>query len=264
MIYYNMTTLSETEISNPVELKGYQFSCDDIICQDIPAPLPGSEEGYFRMAIIGKSGSGKTNLLRCLTERNGKHKIYCKRFTNVFYISPSVKSMENRPKLPEDHFYTSLRDLPTIFDRIQNEEDKEGRTLLIMDDISQELKRDADLIIKQLFQNNRHLGRPLLDDNGNQLESGSVSIIILAQRLNNLPRAIRSQITHYAIFDPRATKSELHTIFDELIHVDKHIFNQILKKTFSKLYNFLFIDTNYSRMYNGFKSEFLVETDNYL
>ena len=125
MIYYNMTTtLSENEIENSVELKGYNFSCDDIICQDIPKPLPGSEEGYFRMAIIGKSGSGKTNLLRCLTERNGKHKIYCKRFTNVFYISPSVKSMENKPKLPEDHFYSSLRDLPTIFDRIQNEEDK--------------------------------------------------------------------------------------------------------------------------------------------
>ena len=256
--------LEEEEISNPVEIKKFSFKCDDVIDPEIPYPLPGAEEGWFRMAIIGKSGSGKTNMIRALTERGGKNKIYCKRFSNVFYISPSIKSMDKKPKLNESHFYSSLRDLPDILKRIQEEEDKDGRTLLIIDDCSHELKRDADEIIKKLFQNNRHLGRPLLDDNGNQLESGSVSVMIIAQRLNNLPRQVRSQITHWCLFDPRHTKSELQTIFDELIHCDKNIFNEMLSRTFNKPYNFLFIDTNKSKIFNGFKKEFKISQNNYL
>ena len=145
-------SLTEEELIDSVDIKKFNFKCDDIIDCDIPQPLPGSNEGWFRMAIIGKSGSGKTNLLRCLTERSGKNKIYCKRFSNVFYISPSVKSMDKKPKLDESHFYNSLEKLPEILDRIQNEEDKEGRTLLIIDDCSHELKRDANEDIKNYFK----------------------------------------------------------------------------------------------------------------
>ena len=94
--------IEEIDIKGCPELKKFNFNCDDIIDKDIPPPLPGSNEGWFRMAVIGKSGSGKTNLLRCLTERGGKNKIYCKRFSNVFYISPSIKTMDNKPKLKED------------------------------------------------------------------------------------------------------------------------------------------------------------------
>ena len=259
-----MSSLEEELVENPAEVKKYAFKCDDIIDNDIPNPLPGKEEGWFRMAIIGKSGSGKTNLVRCLTERGGKNKIYCKRFSNVFYVSPSIKSMDKKPKLPDNHFYSSLNDLPEILNRIQNEEDKEGRTLLIIDDCSHELKRDGNEIVKKLFQNNRHLGRPLLDDNGNQIESGSVSVIIIAQRLNNLPRQVRSQITHWCLYDPRHTKSELQTIFDELIHCDKYMFNEMLDRTYKTPYNFLFIDSNKSKIFNGFKKEFIINQKNYL
>ena len=236
-------SLIEEEIDGAVDIKKFNFKCDDIIDPDIPNPLPGAEEGWFRMAIIGKSGVGKTNLLRCLTERGGKNKIYCKRFSNVFYISPSIKSMEKKPKLDESHFYNSLNKLPEILHRIQTEENKDGRTLLIIDDCSHELKRDANETIKKLFQNNRHLGRPLLDDNGKQ---------------------IRSQITHWCLYDPRGTKSELQTIYDELIHCDKNIFNEILDRTYKTPFNFMFINSNKSKIYNGFKKEFIINQKNYL
>ena len=172
--------------------------------------------------------------------------------------------MDKKPKLDESHFYNSLNKLPEILKRIQEEEDKDGRTLLIIDDCSHELKRDANEDIKKLFQNNRHLGRPLLDDNGNQIESGSVSVIIIAQRLNNLPRHIRSQITHWCIFDPRHTKSELQTIFEELIHCDKKTYNEILNRVYKKPYNFMFIDANKSKIYNGFNTELKINSNNYL
>mgnify|MGYP003149974560 CR=1 FL=1 len=94
-----MTDLTEIDVEGHPIIQKYNFKCDDIICENIPPPLPGSNEGWFRMAIIGKSGSGKTNLTRFLTEKGGKNKVYCKKFNNVFYISPSVKTMDkNRRK----------------------------------------------------------------------------------------------------------------------------------------------------------------------
>lgn len=255
--------VNEKQICGCPDITKYNFICDDIIDNDIPPPLPKS---WFRMGIIGKSGCGKTNLLKNLCERGGKNKIYCKRFSNVFYVSPSVKTQSKKPKLDPDRFYDSIKELPTIIDRIQNEEGLEGRTLIIMDDISHELKQgNSQDIVKRVFQNNRHLGRPLEDEEtGEVIEGGSVSLIIIAQRLNNLPRYIRSQLTHYCIFDPRHTKSELTTIYDELIHTSKDNFNEILDKTYKKPYNFMFLDTNKSKIYNGFNTEFIIENNNYL
>jgi len=257
-------SITEVKIKNCPEVEKYNFKCDDVISEDIPYPLAGKNEGWFRMAIIGKSGSGKTNLLRFLTEKGGKKKIYCKRFENVYYISPSVKTMGTKPKLPQENFYESLNDLPKIYEDLESDE-KNGRSLIIMDDINHELKQSGQDDVKRLFCNNRHIGNPLLDeDTGEQISSGAVSSIIIAQRLNNLPRYIRSQITHYCIFDCRTTKSELETIYNELIHVDKKDFNSIISKVFKKPYNFIFIDTTKSKIFNGFESEFVINNENYL
>lgn len=257
--------IEEVDIEGCPELKKFNFNCDDIIDEDIPPPLPGRKEGWFRMGVIGKSGSGKTNLLRCLTERGGANKIYCKRFSNVFYISPSIKTMDNPPKLKNENFYTSLNELPKIFNKIEKEDDYEGRSLIIMDDVNHELKREGQDDVKRLFCNNRHIGRPIKNENGDIIEGGAVSSIIIAQRLNNLPRHIRSQISYWCIFDPRHTKSELATIFEELIHTDKKTYNELLRRVFDKKpYNFLFIDTNKGKIYNGFNTEFILNANNYL
>ena len=226
--------IEEIDIKGCPELKKFNFNCDDIIDEDIPPPLPGSNEGWFRMGVIGKSGSGK------------------------------IKTMDNKPKLKEENFYTTLNDLPAIFNKIENEDDYEGRSLIIMDDINHELKREGQDDVKRLFCNNRHIGRPITNENGDITEGGAVSSIIIAQRLNNLPRHIRSQITHWCIFDPRHTKSELATIFEELIHCDKKTYNEILHRVYKKPYNFMFIDTNKSKIYNGFDKELKITANNYL
>lgn len=256
-----MVNIEEINTNNDIELSGYKFNCDDVICDKIPYPLPNKT---FKIGLIGKSGSGKTNLLRNLTEKLGKNSIYAKKFSNVFYISPSIKSMNNKPKLPSDRFYSSLNNLPEIVNRMANEDNMEGRSLLIMDDITNELKTTGIMgeQLKTIYQNNRHLGRPLIDeDTGEQLEAGAMSSMILSQRTNNLPRFIRSQLTHIILFDCRSTKSEMETIFNEFFHCNKEVFNEVLRRTFDnpkEKYNFLFINLGNSKIYKNFDTEFII------
>ena len=260
-----MVEIEEIDTKNEIQLSPYKFDCDDIICDKIPYPLPNTT---FKIGIIGRSGSGKTNLLRNLTEKLGKNSIYARKFSNVFYISPSIKSMNKKPKLPADRFYSSLNDLPEIVERM-GQKDMEGRTLLIMDDITNELKTSGNMgeQLKTIYQNNRHLGNPIInEDNGEIEESGSMSSIILSQRTNNLPRFIRSQLTHIILFDCRSTKSEMNTIFEEFFHCDKDVFNEILRRTFDnpqEKYNFLFINLGNSKVYKNFDKEFIIPK-NYL
>ena len=110
-------SVEEIPIKDAVQTQKYNFSCDDVIDECIPYPLPGSDCGWYRLCIVGKSGSGKTNLLRFLTEKGGKNKVYAKKFYNVYYISPSVKTMDGKPKLPEENFYESkeMHDLLVSF-----------------------------------------------------------------------------------------------------------------------------------------------------
>jgi energy-coupling factor transporter ATP-binding protein EcfA2 len=251
-------SLAEEKIDDNIEIMPYKMSCDDIICKTIRHPLPGKDVGWFRMAIIGHSGSGKSNLVQNLTQKGGRNQVYNKKFENVFYISPSLKSMANPPKLPDDRKYESLNDLQDIIKRIQTDDEADGRTLLIMDDIAPELKQGGPAMddVKKVMMNNRHLGRPLLSEDGNQLSSGAVSSIIVGQKYTSLPRYIRSQITHWCIFPP-SSKNELSSIYEDCIHCDKDVFDEMVHRVKKNKYGFMFIDALNSRVYNKFDSEFI-------
>jgi len=250
--------INEIDVKDHAIIEPYKFSCDDVIDKNIPQPLAGSEEGHFKYLITGKSGSGKTSLVKGLIESK-KSNIYHRKFNNVFIISPSIHTQTKKPKLPKNRFYTSLSDLPEILNRIQTEDDLEGRTLIIFDDVANELKQSSPLMtqVKAVLFNNRHLGRPLLDENGKQLESGAVSSMWLVQKYTSAPTWLRSQITHHIIFPP-TSKKEIDSIYIDLIHIDRDLYEEILKRVKKKPYNFLFINANKSRMYNGFSKEFIL------
>lgn len=251
--------INEIDVKDHAIIEPYKFSCDDVIDKNIPQPLAGSEEGHFKYLITGKSGSGKTSLVKGLIESK-KSNIYHRKFNNVFIISPSIHTQTKKPKLPKDRFYTSLSDLPEILNRIQTEDDLEGRTLLIFDDVANELKQSSPLMtdVKKVLFNNRHLGRPLLDEDGKQLESGAVSSMWLVQKYCSAPTWLRSQITEHIIFPP-SSKKEIESIYEDLIHVDKNLYEEMLRRVKRKPYNFLFINANKSKMYNGFSKEFVLE-----
>ena len=60
--------LEEKEIKNHVTPAVFKYKCDDKM-EGIPYPLPDT---IFRMGLIGRSGSGKSNLVQALTQAGGK------------------------------------------------------------------------------------------------------------------------------------------------------------------------------------------------
>ena len=74
-------------------------------------------------------------------------------------------------------------------------------------------------------------------------QGGSVSVIITTQVYNKIPAPIRKTASHIVIYHTK-NKKELETIFDELVLIPKQEFYEILKYTFKKKNDFLYIDTN--------------------
>jgi len=129
------------------EIEAIKFNVDGKFNDKIKPPFPNSS---FFLTIIGKPGSGKTNLLvNMLTNKN----IYKRVFDKVLLVMPknSIKSLKNNifEDLPESQQFNELS--PDVFEAIKqfraefDEIDEEKRTrsknmLLILDDVTAQLK----------------------------------------------------------------------------------------------------------------------------
>ena len=83
---------TETAPDKPIVVSKFEMSCDQV-CADIPKPLP--QVLNFFMVIVGRPGSGKTNLLLNLTAKHGR--AFNKKFDKVFLWSPSLGTVNNDP-----------------------------------------------------------------------------------------------------------------------------------------------------------------------
>ena len=76
-------------------------------------------------------------------------------------------------------------------------------------------------------------------------EGGSVSVIITTQVYNKIPAPIRKTASHIFVYHTK-NKKELETIFDELVLIPKKDYYDLLKYTFQKKHDFLYVDVNKS------------------
>jgi len=214
-----------------ITLKKFEFSCDDLDLS-IPAPLPQSLN--FFALVSGKPGSGKSSLILNLLCKRGK--IYNKKFDRIFLFSPSLATMKGNPfeDLPEDQKYDELNkeEIESVLEEIDGSGDK---VLFILDDVVNDLAKDMKLqrLMCKVLMNRRHLCG----------EGGSVSVIITTQVYNKIPAPIRKTASHIFIYHTK-NKKELETIFDELVLIPKKDYYDLLKYTFQKKHDFLYIDVN--------------------
>jgi DNA polymerase III delta prime subunit len=231
--------IKEFEPEKKIRLSKFEFSCDELD-ESIPLPLP--QMLNFFMLICGRPGSGKTTLILNLIAKRGK--MYNKKFDKVFVFSPSLMTLKNNPfeDLPEEQTATELTE-ELLENSLALIKDTGEKCLFILDDVVNDIKRTTSIqnTLSRMLMNRRHLAGA----------GGSCSFIITTQVYNKIPAPIRKTASHIIIFHTK-NKTELNTIFDELIIIPQKDFYEILKYCFDKKNNFLFIDTNkgYNNMFH--------------
>ena len=193
--------------------------------------------------IVGKPGSGKTNLMyQLIKSKHLLNKCYDKIY--LFQPSPSRASMKDQlfDQLPEDQKFEELT-LENL-EMVKNSLDPDENSAIIFDDQGAYLKNnETKKLLKELIMNRRHL---------------HLSIFFLVQTYLSIERDVRKLFSNCFIF--RCSKKEMETIADELIEQNKEHLNEIVKIVYNKPYQYLFINTDSQRLFSGF-DELLINDD---
>ena len=193
----------------------------------------------FSMMISGRSGSGKTNvLLNILTKDN----MYNKYFHYTVVYSPTAGKFDDMYKilkLPEENFKNdfSAEDLNNLIESRKDLIAKKGiewvvknsRVLIILDDV---------------IANRDFLNSPEALKMFALLRHYQVSIIVLMQSYNKLPRALRINANATIVFP--STQSEVEVLLDEITPsgLSKKQFTKIIEHCTDGRYDFLYINNH--------------------
>jgi len=242
--------ITENEPDKKIVLSKFDFSCDEID-DTIPKPLPQTLNFY--MLIAGKPASGKTSLILNLIAKNNK--CYNKKFDRIYIFSPSLTTIKNSPfdDIPEDQIFNelTLEGLLKVQADIANSGEK---ILFILDDVVNDMKlKGVQLELTKMLMNRRHLAGA----------GGSTSFITTTQVYNKVPAPLRKVATQIILYSTK-NKTEINTIFEELILIPKDDFYEILRYCFDKRHNFIYIDVNkpYDKMFHKCFNELNFTSEN--
>ena len=239
--------------NDEIKLDIPKFLCDnDAVGSHLnDHPLTALLNVYGFTCLIGRPGSGKSSMaISLMTQKEPK--IYRKSHHHVIVMMPanSIGSLKKNPFkcLPSENIYNELTDqsINQVFQNIDSASKEDEKTLLFIDDMTADLKKSKFIIetLKRMIYNRRHL---------------KLNIIITAQSYVNMPLDIRKNITNLILFKP--PKKEMELIFAEMIESKKELFNEVMKITYDKSHNFLFVNIPSQRMFKNFDELIFHEDD---
>lgn len=183
--------------------------------------------------MIGRPKSGKTSLLYSfLKSRELLRNVFDKIF--LFQPAQSRESMKDKlfDSIPEEQKFEELN----LENLIQVEEDLEGNSLIIFDDMTAYLKDKAvRKKLKEFVFNRRHK---------------HLSIIFLVQSWLSIDKDIRKLFSNIFVF--KVSKNEMEKIFDEVVELPKEAVAPIMKVVFDQPHEYLFINTDSQRLFKKF------------
>lgn len=193
----------------------------------------------FSMMISGRSGSGKTNCLINILTNEYLLKDY---FHYIIVFSPTAGKYDDSYKalkLPPENFKTDFgpEDLNNLIESRKTLIDKKGiewvvknsRVLIILDDV---------------IANRDFLNSPEALKMFALLRHYQVSIIVLMQSYNKLPRALRINSNATIVFP--STQSEIEVLLDEITPagLQKKQFQKVIEYSTDGRYDFLYINNH--------------------
>ena len=235
-------------LNNAPDLKPVKMMCDVELSpklKEFPM-LDNHFNKYNTSVFIGGMGSGKTSLMV-----NFVKDIYKKVFDKIYLIMPpsSRASLQNNlfeKNLPRNQIYDELNEdvINDLFQKVEVNTSKGLKSLIIYDDVQRALKDKYVLkTLKMMILNQRHL---------------KTTNFIMLQNWFGLDLSLREVINNAIIF--KVGKRQSTKIFEELVEVDKDVFQDIVGLVFEKQYDWLMININEKRMYKKF-DEIVFETE---
>ena len=201
-------------------------------------PLPKKS---FAMYIVGRPGSGKTNLwLSMLLSKDPKY--YRKFFDKTYLVSgsmdtlPKAATKSRRTGVPENQQFRQINDtiIAHILAALRSEN---TNNLLILDDVIKDITSSTTL--SHVFLNRRHITH-----NSEEEGTSGLAIMVISQVYNLLPLQYRKSMSDVILFKTE-NKKELRSIIDELMYdLDEEQARKILDRVWSKKYGFLYIKSN--------------------
>ncbi len=193
----------------------------------------------YRMLVFSPSNSGKSNLIKNLIVRDefGYSKYYKQ---NIFLFSPTIHDdpIWKDLKLPKTHLYDEWDE--KIVENIMAYASQHSGALLILDDMitsSDAVNGKRGNLLKELFYQGRH---------------HKISIILVSQKLKDIPLGMRINSTHIICFNLR-NKNEEEAFLSENNYIDElpEKYNQAT----TEKYHFLYINKETGKAYHNFTQE---------
>ena len=193
----------------------------------------------FRLLIFSPSNSGKSNLIKNLITRpEFGYKDYYKQ--RIFLFSPTiaVDPIWSSMSLPKTHLHSEWDE--QLVQNILAFSSKHGGALLVLDDMvtsSDAINGKRGNLLKKIFYQGRH---------------HKVSIILVSQKLKDVPLGMRINATHTICFDLR-NKHEEDAFLDENNYIDD--LPSKYRQSTSEKYNFLYLNKEDGSAYHNFTTK---------
>jgi hypothetical protein len=193
------------------------------------------------MLIFSPSNSGKSNLIKNLiTRKEFGYATYYNQ--NIFLFSPTIHidPIWKDISLPKTHLYDEWNE--KTVGNILAYSSKHGGSLLILDDMitsADAVNGKRGNLLKKIFYQGRH---------------HKVSIILVSQKLKDIPLGMRINSTHIICFDLR-NKNEEDSFLEENNYIEN--LHEKYTQATSEKYNFLYINKETGTAYHNFTRELL-------
>ena len=224
-----------------------EFSGEADLIKSIEPPL---HQGSFFTILAGNPGSGKTNTALQLLIKNWAYQGH---YDRVIWVSPSSSSFPSQilDGIPEEQRYHELTQ-DTLHEIMKNIQDHmQGmKVLIVFDDVMNELqgmgRGGTGKLMVKLISNRRHLTSKDRD----KKRGGFVSVIIVSQVYNMIPRVLRAQADSVWMYK-NSDQGEINSISRDLIPVSKHVLNGILAQAWSEPFAPLIINKKLGKFYKA-------------